>query len=267
MIKIFIVFIIVFLGTSNSCQTRFDKDSYYKSYEESAILTISEFICQYYKEKYQTPDSKANFENFLSKQETDFGLLKILNSLNYKFIINEYSNELIMYDLGMDGVDDSLKFKYTLEDLSVNKYIKGDILIISTRLEQCKRNMREEKNSLYIYSKGEMLYDENRKILREINSIISSYVNNNVINDSINLNKYFPKPDAVRKLSVLHSKLENDKWTINIEYEEHAKIELQNLIPLIKDWLEASDLIKTQRVDELFIPISYYDKSQLEFSE
>lgn len=76
--------------------------------------------------------TKQDFSVFLSSKDRFRDLKAKLGEIEYRVIVNK--NGIVkVYDIGFDGIDDSLKQVYTIKDMSYikSKYISGDILLYS----------------------------------------------------------------------------------------------------------------------------------------
>lgn len=241
-----------------SCQSQ--DDSKFKRYRDIEAAMFPHFACDFYIEKGQFPKTKSEFELYLNERVDGVFLKDILKDKNYSFKKNQDSLTLDLYDWGWDDDDDKLESFYSLDSLFPKR--DGDLLLFYVRIPKCEEKKRKEKSRVKLFSNGSMI---ERQIKLGYSKIVKDFIHEYVIEDYTPEDVYVPKDTKdFRRLSIIHYKLGDGKvWKGNLLESEHQK-NFKQLIPLIADFLNNADILNEYSIDEMILPITYYEEDQLE---
>lgn len=244
-----------------SCSAQISQLDEYESYKQYTSLTFPSIVCDYYINYNEYPVSKQEFENYLSSREDGVLLQKILLNKKYSFKKNIQKNIFEVYDWGFDNDDDNLKTYYTLDSLNTNA--DGDLLLFYFSLDRCPSFKRKEESKVKLFSNKQIIEPEN-SVKLGYSKIVEDFIHKFVIDNYDSEDVYVPKdPNGDKKLSIIHFTLENQTWNSKLIKTEHGG-NFQQLIPLLSDWLAQSEEIKNLKVDEIILPVRYYEMNQLE---
>ena len=261
MIKIFYI-IIVFLFLI-SCSTQdsipVKEIEKYTVLDDSALSLFPIALCDFNREKKHFPATKAEFEAFLSETPTLKALLNRFSNLNYFFLFKKNSNSLLCYEAGIDGDNDSVSTYYSIND-TIPTNNDGDLLIFTLMTDKCKYLYKNIAHEPTFYSETEIIEADRSYYKIFLKNIrLKAWELRDTLHDF-----YIPKSkEEIKKQSLFEVTKRLDKWEINLVEYEHQYEELQFFIPVVRDWLASSSFIKEANIDKAFIPIVYFDKSQL----
>ena len=244
----------------NSCDSQSTPNNKYDRYNTTMLMDFPFLTCEFYIEKNYFPNSKKDFESFLDDRIDGEGLKSIVGDMNYGFLINEETQTIDIYDWGWDNDDDQLKTSYTLDTLYPKR--DGDLLLFNMPIYDCEKRKRKDESIINYFSKGELV---EKKIRLNHSKVVEDFIHKSVIKDYGPEDIYVPKNTKdFRKLSILHYKLEDGRtWKPNLLKSEHQE-NFSQLIPVITNFLNNSDTLKKHEIDEIILPISYYEMNQLE---
>jgi hypothetical protein len=233
-----------------------------KSYQESTLLLWSSLACEFYglDNELNKDLGRKEFEFFLSKRYDGELVLAAIQDRNYGFL-EKGDDKVLFYDWGIDLDDDKLRNYYTLRDS--NKLSDGDLLLFEISKRECK-NLAVKILTPQYFSKGEIV-NASEKINRDyIVNVYEAYIES-VFSYQEKDEFYVPKKEVERKkYSIIYGRLEEGQWNLAITKSEHNKKDISKLIPKTINWLYQSKIIQINNIDEIFIPIKYYEPSQLE---
>jgi len=242
----------------NSCQSQDAKK--FEKYRDIEMVMFPEIVCDFYMEKGKYPKTKQEFELYLDERVDGIFLKDIIKENNYGFKKNQDSLTLDIYDWGWDNDNDKLESFYSLDSLFPKR--DGDLLLYYVRIKKCEERKRKEESIIKYFSKGELI---EQRIRLNHSKVVKDFINKSVVKDYDPDDVYVPKDTQdFRRISILHYKLETDKnWKGNLLKSEHQE-NFNQLIPVVTNFLNESDTLKKYKIDEIILPITYYEADQLE---